>query len=221
MNKKKLVKLIFTIAFFGATGIFYSCNRSGEETNVVFNTKDKELENTSKPVASDAMQATSEPVTTPTEQPSKKAGFVYLCGAVVKPEVYEFTPGERVVDVVKAAGGFTKDAAKDMVNLARELVDGEQIYIPTMEEVKSENVTNKDVTTGNTLDSSVDTGKINLNTATVEELNTLPGIGEAKAKNIVKYREANGAFSSIEDIMKIEGIKAGVFDKIQEYITVK
>lgn len=237
MNKRKLVKVIFTIAFLGATGIFYSCNRGSEETKLIFDTKENEAVQTALPTE---MQNTKDSSTNldheiqhketeekasqgnvPVETTVSKTYYVYLCGEVVKPDVYQVAEGARVVDVVNLAGGFTKNAAREIVNLARPLVDGEQIYVPTKEEAASEGYSIQGENSGGTLDTSTEGRKININTATMEELTTLPGIGQAKALSIINYRDANGKFSSIEELMQIEGIKSGVFNKIQEYITVK
>lgn len=237
MNKRKLVKVIFTIAFLGATGIFYSCNRGSEETKLIFDTKENEAVQAALPTEMqntkdsgtnsdhEIQQKETEEKTSkgnvPVETTVSKTYYVYLCGEVVKPDVYQVAEGARVVDVVNLAGGFTKNAAREIVNLARPLVDGEQIYVPTKEEAASEGYSIQGENSGGTLDTSTEGRKININTATMEELTTLPGIGQAKALSIINYRDANGKFSSIEELMQIEGIKSGVFNKIQEYITVK
>lgn len=133
---------------------------------------------------------------------------VYICGAVNNPDVYTLIEGSRLVDAINLAGGFTEDAWKEGINLARVIVDAEQIYVPTEEERLHETY------------QSNDSGKVNLNTATKEQLMTLSGIGEAKAESILSYRKEHGSFTSIEDIMKISGIKESLFQKIKEYITI-
>lgn len=140
--------------------------------------------------------------------------FVYVCGAVVKPGVYELPEGGRMYEALEAAGGMTEEADQTYLNQAELLEDGQRIYVPTQKETASENQ-------GNDADMAENDGKINLNTATKEELMTLAGIGESKARSIIKYREENGRFHSVEDIMKIEGIKSGVFNKIKDQIVVK
>ena len=107
--------------------------------------------------------------------------------------------------MVQQAGGFTAEADTEAVNQAKEVFDGEQIYIPSIKErEESEN----------------GQGLIDLNKATEAMLCTIPGIGSQRAKQIVEYREKNGKFNKIEDIMKISGIKEGMFEKIAPYITV-
>ena len=147
--------------------------------------------------------------------------YVYLCGAVRHPGVYRLQTGDRVTDAVAMAGGFGPEAAEEFVNLARLLQDGERIYIPTREETNDrsplEGVGDVFLPEG----PEALTGKVNLNTATREELKTLSGIGDARALEIIRWRESNGSFSRIEDIMKVPGIKEGAFEKIKDSIEVR
>ena len=132
--------------------------------------------------------------------------FVYICGAVQNEGVYEVPAGSRVYEVVQKAGGFTEEAATTYVNQAEIVRDEERIYIPTQNEALELQV--------------LDDGKVNLNTATKEELMTIPGVGESKADSIVQYREEIGKFQTIEDIMNVSGIKEGLFQKIKDYIKI-
>lgn len=142
--------------------------------------------------------------------------YVYVCGAVKKPGVYKLAPNSRICDGIAAAGGLKKRASETQVNQAEVLTDGEQVYIPYQEKGKT---TDQDVSVCS--DEQSDSGdKINLNSATVEELKQLSGIGDAKAESIIQYREEHGSFSSVEEIKNISGIKDGVFSKIEAYITV-
>ena len=135
---------------------------------------------------------------------------VYICGAVHEPGVYELPEGSRVHEALDMAGGMTEEAAAYALNLARIAVDGEQIYVPDAEEIQGQSI----------LSGSGYEKKVNINTASMEELMTLTGIGEAKAESIIRYREENGGFQSIEDLMEIGGIKEGVFEKIKDDITI-
>lgn len=157
--------------------------------------------------------------------------YIYICGAVEKPDVYKVEADTRLVEVIELAGGLTKDAAGDYVNQAALVQDGQKVYIPTKEEVKGTVPEgypgNQDSAGGNTLkaDTTVKSqdngsGKVNINKASAEELMTLPGIGEAKAAGIIAYRQEQGGFKSIEEIMNINGIKNSVFNKISDKITV-
>ncbi len=161
---------------------------------------------------------------------------VFICGAVKKPGVYSFDGDARLCDAIDMAGGFKKTASKDSLNLARKLEDGEQIKIPTLRQAKkasrvsddsqdsvaSKNISNdREVTSDNVKTSSeFQSGKININKATKEELMTLTGVGESRADAIISYRDENGGFKKIEDIMNITGIKDGVFNNIKDSITI-
>ena len=144
--------------------------------------------------------------------------YVQVSGAVNKPGVYALPEGSRVFQAVELAGGLSEEADVKSLNQAQALTDGEMIWVMTAEEAKAQAVSG-----GNPPDvsASVDDGRVNLNTATKEELTTLPGIGEAKAGSILAWRETNGSFAQIEDLMKIEGIKEGVFSKIKDYVKVQ
>lgn len=143
---------------------------------------------------------------------------VYVCGEVNDPGVYHLPNKSRVCDAIESAGGMTDDAGRDFWNLASEVYDSQMIYVPTKEEVESGNVPKPD--TENTGVSSGDSSKININTASKEELMTLAGIGESKADNIIKYRQENGSFSSVEDLTNVSGIGESIFNKIKDSITV-
>jgi competence protein ComEA len=151
--------------------------------------------------------------------------YVHVCGSVNNPGVYKLRPEARVYEAIEAAGGLRVDAAEEAVNQARMVEDGQKVYVPSAEEVgrgweDSPGASGVSDTSGGGVRTEASPAKVNINSATVEELKTLPGIGDAKAQSIVSYRQVNGAFSSIEDLMKVEGIKGGVFDKIKDQITV-
>lgn len=149
------------------------------------------------------------------EENSKEPLFVYVCGAVHAPGVYELPAGARVYEAIAAAGGVTGDAAAEYVNQARMIEDGERVYIPTESEAEQgTGLFSEETQAGGS------GTKVNINTAGLEELMTLTGIGESKASSIISYREVHGRFHSIEDLMQIEGIKEGVFNKIKDDITV-
>ena len=148
--------------------------------------------------------------------------YVYLCGAVCNEDVYAVPPGSRVNDVLKMAGGFREGAANQYVNLAKEVTDGEKIYIPYADDIEKDMVGELIKNSGNSEESSSSEngqGLVNINTAGKDELMTLPGIGEGKAEDIIAYREQNGAFNSIEELMNVSGIKEGTFRKLKDKIT--
>lgn len=135
---------------------------------------------------------------------------VFVCGAVARPGVYELPEGSRVYEAVALAGGLSQEASQTAVNQAELLADGQMIRIPTEEEQQS----------GAADEAAHADGLVNINTADLEELKTLPGIGDSKARSIIAYREQNGAFGAVEDIKNIEGIKDGVFAKLKGCIKV-
>ena len=141
---------------------------------------------------------------------TKRSVWVYVCGSVNHPGVYELSEGSRITDAIEAAGGMTEEAADTYLNLAETLSDGQKIEVPSQEEAEVLTEAGK---TGAA-------GLVNLNRATEEELMTLSGIGASKAKEIIRYRETKGGFGKPEDLMKIPGIKEGVFHKIRDQITV-
>lgn len=151
------------------------------------------------------------------DETAKGRVFVYVCGAVGRPGVYEADEGSRIFEVLEMAGGVTDVAAEQYLNLAETVADGQKIVVPTQEEallmeLKPEGGGGSD-SGGNSL--------VNLNTAGEEELTSLPGIGASKAKSIIAYREEHGGFQKVDEIKNIEGIKDGVFQKIKDLITVK
>lgn len=143
------------------------------------------------------------------EQTAEAEIRVYVCGAVKEPGVVSLPVGSRAEDALLAAGGFAENAWRDHVNLAERVEDGQKLYFPTLEEADSLVM----------LESADD--RVNINTADVSALCTLPGIGESRAKDIIAYRETNGAFKSCEDIMKVPGIKTSVYSKISDRIRVE
>lgn len=145
------------------------------------------------------------------EDPEPQAIFVYVCGAVEKPGVYELPPGSRVYEAIAAAGGMTENADEKRLNQAEILEDGQQVTVWTPEEAAAVPVEGE---------AETGSGKVNLNTASRETLMTLPGIGEAKADAILSYREEHGGFKNTEEIQQLEGIKEKVFEKIKDQIEV-
>jgi competence protein ComEA len=144
---------------------------------------------------------------------------VHVSGAVVIAGIYTLPSGSRVGDAVEAAGGLSSEANPEGINLARPVQDGEQIFVPYL-------AATAELSKGANLEfqSSYNTEErselINLNTASQAELETLPGIGPVLAQEIIAYRESNGSFQDIEDILEVKGIGAVKYDQIKELVTV-
>lgn len=138
--------------------------------------------------------------------------FVDIKGAVKNPGVYQMKVGDRVKDALDAAGGLTEEADSQKVNLAKRLEDQMAIVVPKVGEEAEE------IPAGATSKEEAKEGKVNINTATVEELKTLNGVGEKKAEAIIEYRKKNGSFQTKEDLMKVRGIGKKLFESFQERI---
>lgn len=134
--------------------------------------------------------------------------YVDVTGAVQKPGVYQLNQGDRVYQAIEKAGGFREDAEASAINQAAVLEDGQQITILSTSQQQMQE------------EKAAEEGLVNINTADADTLCTLPGIGEAKAKSIIAYREKNGPFKSTEELTKVSGIKEGVFDKVSDLICV-
>jgi len=167
----------------------------------------------------EALHAKEETILTSTgadETPSQQIEevekiVVYVCGHVMVPGVYELEKGSRIVAAVEAAGGFLSDAATEAVNLAEPLKDGMQVNIPSLEE---QAVLQKE-------QKKQEKGLVNINKASVEELCTLPGIGQAKAETIIRYRESVGLFEKSEDIQLVTGIGKSLYLQIKDKIYIE
>lgn len=236
MNIKK-IKYKVAVAVAVIATAFCGCG-AGDDDIVALETLEE------RQSSADGYSAAPEVKASPT-MPSKKSDEkikVYVCGAVRTPDVYTVDADVRLIDAVNAAGGFSEGAAVEYLNLASGLLDGQKIYIPTNREIEEaiaagEEIYGSEVNiTSNSPgihSGTVDTGsqgnagaggndgKVNINSADRQTLMTLPGIGQSKADKIIAYRDANGGFSSIEDIMLVGGIKEGMFNKIKESICVK
>ena len=138
--------------------------------------------------------------------------FVDIKGAVKNPGVYQMKVGDRVKDALDAAGGLTAEADSQKVNLAKRLEDQMVIVVPKVGEEAEE------IPAGETRKEATKDAKVNINTATVEELKTLKGVGEKKAEAIIEYRKKNGSFQTKEDLMKVRGIGKKLFESFEERI---
>lgn len=161
--------------------------------------------------------------------------YVDVCGAVVNPGVFQLAAGSRVFQAIEAAGGYLPEAALTCVNRAGVLTDGQQLYILTQEEMERQGLDPAEMAgaSDGQMNGSARTGqnagmtaqvqqdnRININTADEAQLTTLTGIGATRAQAIIAYREENGPFAAIEDIMNVQGIKEGTFAKIKDEIVV-
>lgn len=228
MNKKKLSVILITIAFIGAGGILYHMDKTGmNHSDVIITNKEEDESNVSDKNTSindeEAADGTAASIQ-PSDTVYVSYVYVHVCGEVKNPNVYKLKQTAHIIDAIKSAGGLTKEAAGDYINQAELVYDGQKIYIPSKKEVENEEGDWKEKTKANQENENTqgdsDVILVNINEASVEDLMTLPGIGQVKADSIISYREKNNGFDNVEDIMNIEGIKEGVFNKIQDFITI-
>ncbi len=141
--------------------------------------------------------------------------YVDIGGEVEMPGVYEVKEGTRLFEVIERAGGLTENADIDGINRAEAVIDGQKIMINAKGEEASIESSDTQTKSQNAAE-----GKVNINTATSAELQTIPGIGPSKAERIIEYRDTNGRFKSIDEIQNISGIGSKTFESIKEYISV-
>lgn len=198
-EKKWLCSLLFTFILCGVFASLYLVEVTAEEAYVCPKTETIEV--------------------TPTKN---EEIVVDIKGAVANPGVYHVTEGQIVNDVINLAGGLQAEADTSNLNLSKKVTDEMVITVYTKEEVKDLEKQDAIVESDKQEEEKNDetSGLVNLNTATLEELETLPGIGESKAKSIIEYRKNCGKFTKKEDLLNIKGIGDSVFAKLKDYITV-
>ena len=148
--------------------------------------------------------------------------YVDIKGEVLRPGVYEFSCESRIQEVIKKAGGFTEEADETKINLAQKITDQMQIIVPNLHSKQEEGVTEGNYEKGNssnTTPSNSKQGTVNINTATLEELQTIKGIGKKKAEAILQYRKEHGAFRSKEDLLQVKGIGKKALEAIESQVT--
>ena len=161
----------------------------------------------------DAQASAGEAEASGGEEAEQETVCVFVCGQVAREGVYEFPLGTRVYEAIEAAGGFLPDADTSYVNQALVLTDGEKLWIPDLSESAAlSSAEMQEGTAG---------GKVDLNTADSDLLQTLPGIGPAKAEAILEYRARSGGFESAEELMQVSGIGQASFDKLKDSVIVR
>jgi competence protein ComEA len=195
--KEKWYYYVVFVTLIVIIGVYYVNSQSFDTIEVQLDVYNNQNENTNN------IQETDDVV-------EKGKVCIHICGAVANEGVYEVNEGSRVYEALELAGGLTDEAATDYVNQARVVKDGEKIIFPTKKQIEA----------GDFVTEDNDRGVVNINTASIDKLMTLSGIGESRAKLIVEYRQQHGGFNKIQDIMKVSGIKEGSFNKIKDSITV-
>lgn len=220
--RKQIIIISIILLLLGAIGYYVYYNEKEEKDNkkesiLLESTKKKEKKKTPK-------------------KEEEKEIMVDVKGEVSNVGIYKLKSGSRVIDAINMAGGLTSNANTSVLNLSKKLTDEMVIIVYSNYEVQNfektkevENIVLENCKTGydniendaciENKKSTENHGKISLNSATIEELMTLSGVGEAKAKSIIEYRDKNGGFKNIEDIKNVSGIGDALFDKIKENIT--
>ena len=148
--------------------------------------------------------------------------YVDIKGEVLRPGVYEFSCESRIQEVIKKAGGFTEEADETKINLAQKISDQMQIIVPNLHSKQEDGVTEGNSEKGNlsnTTPSNSKQGTVNINTATLEELQTIKGIGKKKAEAILQYRKEHGPFRTKEDLLQVKGIGKKALEAIESQVT--
>ncbi|MDE7051852.1 MAG: ComEA family DNA-binding protein [Lachnospiraceae bacterium] len=208
MGKKNIIIITSCIVFIVISGIIYLQPGGSKSTSFTGDISEDILQDEGTIINKNGQETEEENNKTDTTEEIA----VYICGAVKHPGVYSLLSGQRICDAVQAAGGFKKSADRSAINLAKVLADGEQVVVLSKKQAASNNKNNNS-------QPQKDGGLVNINTASKEELMSLPGIGESKADAVMDYR-LSCSFKSIEDIKNVTGIKDGVFNQIKDQITV-
>ena len=208
-----VVVIIVTLTLF-----LSGCEKEKEASGI----EEISLEETAESGETEEEDLSGETQDEDTEESGEEPGsiFVSVCGQVAAPGVYELPGDARVYQAIEMAGGTLEGASPESLNLAQQAEDGQKIYVPTEEEAQTGAALQDTMGGAQDTASDQEAGKVNLNTAGLEELMTLTGIGQTRAEAILAYREEEGAFRSPEDIMNVEGIKEGIYEKLKDEITV-
>ena len=214
-QKKKILWMLLPVLIFVGCGTQDSILKRGQpETGSLEEQQDTE---TVYNVESETQNEKPEQE----EKPLQEWIYVDVCGAVRNPGVYRIEAGSRVFQVLEQAGGCTEEASLETVNQADLLSDGQKIRIYTREEAEQMGDDLRDESQGMETDSQTTSdGRVDINRAGKEELMTLTGIGETRAQAILAYRESHGKFSSVEELMQVEGIKEKTYEKLKDQIRI-
>lgn len=216
MSKKRFQKIAVSVAgilSFVICGFLYSCTSKGNNIYTI--------EQTEKASEQGMEGQLAVPETEQEGNTQISNCYVYVCGNVVNPGVYEAAPDARVYELIDMAGGASKTGCLEALNLADHIYDGQKLYVPDYDEYESGRELGQNEGDAFVEESNSASGLVNINTADLQQLMTLPGVGQSRAQAIVDYRNEHGSFECIEDIMNVTGIKEGAFSKLKDYICVK
>lgn len=217
-KKQKIILSIVISIIFVLVLIYVYQNLYKEDTEILLTNETNEL--------SSEMNENSNEDSTSLNSNETEETVVHVIGEINNPGVVTLPEGSRIIDAINMAGGKTEEADLSKINLAYIVEDGTQIYIPRInEDLNQVNLISDGagvgvvITDSNVEENEVDS-KVNINTASKEKLETLPGVGETTAQKIIDYREANGKFKTIEDIKNVSGIGDAKYESLKDKITV-
>ena len=214
--KKKIIIGAFIALVLGISGYLYFDYINNSEVSSV------------EPQISEKSEVQNSLVENTEDKDEKEENIiiVHISGCVLNPGIVKIKEGARLYEVIESAGGNTQDADLDKINLAIQISDGQKIHIPKIGEVENYQSVSSDYITGGTEHTDFganlegDMKKVNINTATQSELETLPGVGPATAQKIIDYRTKNGKFEIIDDIQNVSGIGDVKYDDIRDHICI-
>lgn len=228
IEKMKEYKILIGLSLIGLiiAGFFMINGQSSRRSNVAelaqetVTSSEAELEEISTGTKKNSQKEKAEPQTSS----SAESEFltVDVKGAVKNPGIYQLKKTSRINDAIQKAGGLTTDADSKSINLAQKLTDEAVVYVATVGEnaASVSSNTGQSSTSGTSEVTSQKGNKVNLNTADLSELQTISGIGQKRAQDILDYREANGKFNSVDDLKNVSGVGAKTLEKLKEYVTV-
>ena len=228
IEKMKEYKILIGLSLIGLiiAGFFMINGQSSRRSNVAelaqetVTSSEAELEEISTGTKKNSQKEKAEPQTSSSEE--SEFLTVDVKGAVKNPGIYQLKKTSRINDAIQKAGGLTTDADSKSINLAQKLTDEAVVYVATMGEnaASVSSNTGQSSTSGTSEVASQKGNKVNLNTADLSELQTISGIGQKRAQDILEYREANGKFNSVDDLKNVSGVGAKTLEKLKEYVTV-
>ena len=228
IEKMKEYKILIGLSLIGLiiAGFFMINGQSSRQSNVAelaqetVTSSEAESEEISTGTKKNSQKEKAGPQTSSSEE--SEFLTVDVKGAVKNPGIYQLKKTSRINDAIQKAGGLTTDADSKSVNLAQKLTDEAVVYVATMSENAASIASGagQSSTSGTSEVASQKGNKVNLNTADLSELQTISGIGQKRAQDILEYREANGKFNSVDDLKNVSGVGAKTLEKLKEYVTV-
>ena len=220
-KKQKIILSIVISIIFVLVLIYVYQNLYEEDAEILLTNEENVLDAETNEIVD-----SNEEISSQNNRESEETVVVHVIGEVNNPGVVTLPEGSRIIDAINMAGGKTEEADLSKINLAYIVEDGTQIYIPRINENLNQVNLISDgagvgvvITDSNVEENEVDS-KVNINTASKEKLETLPGVGETTAQKIIDYREANGKFKTIEDIKNVSGIGDAKYESLKDKITV-